>query len=61
MTSQILKWLKYSGGVIVLKLNPLHWRFSCKMHRSAEIWEQDAFVLELFPITIRFWFDNGDW
>lgn len=56
-----MKWLKYSGCNITLKLNPYHWRFYCAYNKTNEVWETDAFVLELFPITIRIWVDNGDW
>ena len=61
MISQAVKWLKYSGATITLKLNPFHWLLSCKWRVSAEVWEQDTFVIELLPITIRIWLDNGDW
>lgn len=56
-----MHWLMYSGCNITLKLNPFHWRFSCKYNKTNEIWEQDFFVIELLPITIRVWFDNGEW
>ena len=56
-----MNWLKYSGINITLKLNPLHWRISCHYFKTNEAWEQDAFVLELLPITIRVWFDDGQW
>ena len=58
------KWfnyLKYSGCTITLKLNPFHWRLNCEMHRTNEVWEQDFFYLELLPITIKVWFDDGSW
>lgn len=56
-----MNWLKYSGCNIILKLNPFHWAISCKYNKSVDVWEQDAFVLELLPITIRVWFDDGNW
>ena len=57
----MMDWLMYSGCNITLKLNPCHWRISCAYNKTNEAWEQDAFVLELLPITIRLWFDNGEW
>ena len=57
----MINWLKYSGCNITLKLNPFHWRFSCEYFKTNEAWEQDAFILELLPITIRVWFDDGSW
>jgi len=56
-----MNWLKYSGCNIILKLNPFHWAIGCKYMKSADVWEQDAFVLELLPITIRVWIDDGNW
>lgn len=56
-----MNWLKYSGINITLKLNPFHWRFNCEFCKTNEAWETDAFVLELLPITVRIWFDDGQW
>jgi len=57
----MIDWLMYSGCNITLKLNPFHWRISFKYNHTNEVWEQDALVIELLPITIRIWFDNGEW
>lgn len=57
----IIKWLKYSGCTITLKLNPYHWRISCKYMKLNEAWETDHLSIELLPITIRVWFDDGSW
>ena len=51
----------YSRCNITVKLNPFHWRLSFKHNQSNDVWEQDALVIELLPITIRIWFDNGEW
>jgi hypothetical protein len=57
----MIDWLMYSGCNIIIKLNPLHWRLSFKHNKTNEVWEQDALVIELLPVTIRLWFDNGEW
>jgi hypothetical protein len=57
----MLNWLKYSGATISLTLNPYHWCFQLKYKKSADVWEQDAFVLQILPLSIRVWFDNGEW
>jgi hypothetical protein len=57
----MIDWLRYSGCNITFKLNPFHWRISCHYFETNEAWEQDALVLELLPITIRIWFDDGSW
>ncbi len=57
----MINWLRYSGCNITFKLNPFHWRIHCAYNKTNEVWETDAFVLELLPITIRIWFDDGSW
>ena len=57
----IFNWLKYSGINITLKLNPFHWRINLEYFKTNEAWEQDALIIELLPITIRVWFDDGSW
>lgn len=61
MMKQILNYLKYSGCNITFKLNPYHWRFNFDNRKTTDPWTQDAIVIELFPITIKFWIDNGEW
>jgi len=56
-----MNWLRHSGCNIILKLNPFHWRFNIEMFKTNEAWEQDALIIELLPVTIRVWFDNGEW
>jgi hypothetical protein len=56
----MLKWLFYSGCNITIKVNPFHWRFGY-LRDIDEMWETDVFQIDLLPITIRFWFDDGSW
>ena len=56
-----MNWLKYSGCNIIFKLNPFHWRLAFNYNKTNEVWEADALVIELLPITIRIWFDDGQW
>ena len=30
-------------------------------YKNNESWEQDAIIIEVLPITIRIWFDDGSW
>lgn len=57
----LYNYLRYSGINITLKLNPFQWRINCEFFKTNDVWETDAFLLEILPITIRIWFDNGDW
>jgi len=58
------KWLKYSGMVVIITVNPLHWSFLPWANRFQDEWagpkEQTVSFGWLF-ITIRFWTDNGSW
>jgi hypothetical protein len=57
----LLNYLKYSGLNVTIKLNPYHWRLNIAYRQTVDIWEQDALVIELLPITIRLWIDDGSW
>ena len=57
----MIKWLRYSGCNITLKLNPFHWRINFEYNKTNEAWETDALIIELLPITIRVWIDDGSW
>lgn len=60
--NQLIKYFKYSGINITLKLNPYHWRIAFSKGSSVDSWEvEHSYVIELLPITIRLWLDNGDW
>jgi hypothetical protein len=61
MMKKFLNYLKYSGLNVTIKFNPYHWRLSAKYFVLNEVWEQDALVIELFPITVRIWIDDGEW
>jgi hypothetical protein len=51
----------YSGLNVTVKLNPFHWRLNIAYRKTNEVWEQDTLVIELLPITIRLWIDDGSW
>lgn len=58
----MIKYLKYSGINITLKLNPYHWRLAFSKGSEVDEWEvEHSYIIEFFPITIRLWLDNGDW
>lgn len=58
----MFKCLLYSGLNLTIKFNPLHWRIAFSKGDGNDVWEvKHSYVLELLPITIRVWFDNGEW
>jgi hypothetical protein len=57
-----MNWLRYSGCNITLKLNPFHWRIDFSRGSENDAWEvTTSYIIELLPITIRIWFDDGSW
>jgi hypothetical protein len=58
---KILNYLKYSGLYVTIKFNPYHWRLAANYLATNEAWEQDALVIEILPITVRLWIDDGEW
>lgn len=61
MMNKILNYLYYSGFNVTIKLNPFHWRLNFAYKKTNDVWEQDTLVIELLPITIRIWIDDGSW
>ena len=61
MMKDLINYLKYSGLNVTIKLNPYHWRLNIVYCQTVDVWEQDALVIELLPITIRLWIDDGSW
>jgi hypothetical protein len=58
---KLLKYLKYSGCNITIRLNPFHWGFNFGYYETNEIWEVDVFVITILPISIRLWIHDGEW
>jgi hypothetical protein len=60
-----IQWLKYSGGVVSLSLNPWHWRIVPWFRPEFDdVWvgpNQKTWEFGFLAITIRVWVDNGDW
>lgn len=56
-----MNWLKYSGATISLTLNPYHWSLQCKYNTSIDVWDRDYFLLQLGPLSLRVWIDDGSW
>ena len=61
MMKNFINYLKYSGLNVIIKLNPFHWRVNISYNKTNEAWEQDTLVIELLPITVRLWIDDGSW
>ena len=57
-----MRWLRYSGCNITMKLNPFHWRVAFSKGSENNAWEvETSYIVELLPITIRVWYDDGSW
>jgi len=60
----MLNWIKYSGAVVILTLNPHHWCLVPRAQKDFTEWggpnEWSGSVSWLF-LTVRIWIDNGSW
>lgn len=58
-------WLKYSGLCVILQFNPLNWTLlpTFKRERDITIDGPNTWTgkFNFLFLTIRLWFDNGDW
>ena len=59
----IIDYLKSSGAVITITLNPCHWTWIpvVRFDETNEVWTNDTFRLSILFLTIRFWIDDGSW
>jgi hypothetical protein len=59
----IIDYLKYSGAVITMTLNPYHWAWIpvVRFDETNEVWTNDTFRISILFLTIRFWIDDGSW
>lgn len=60
-----LKWLRYSGVTVSLRVNPFHWNLVPRMLREYnDGWtgpnERTWSATWLF-LTVRIWIDDGSW
>jgi len=62
---QIKNWLRYSGGCIVLTLNPCHWRLLPWVRdEKTNEWPDErvwAYAVTWLFLTVRVWIDDGSW
>ena len=61
----MVKYIKYSGGCIVITLNPWHWRLMpwARDEKSNE-WPDErvwAYAVTWLFLTVRVWIDDGNW
>ena len=61
--SSIFKYLRYSGAVVIVSLNPLYWKVLpwYRNESSAEVWTTNTYAVGFLFLTIRIWIDDGSW
>lgn len=61
----MIKWIRYSGASIILSLNPLYWKvlpwFRRERNNEWPMVHDYMWAFGFLGITVRVWFDNGDW
>jgi hypothetical protein len=56
------KWLKHSGGILVIRFNPFTWNIIPKFGLSSYYPEDDfsGFKFSFLFLEIKFWIHNGE-
>jgi hypothetical protein len=64
MLETFYNYLKYSGISVILTLNPFHWRYvPWFRNETNDEWGSAEYTygIGFLALTIRVWFDNGEW
>lgn len=60
-----LKWLRYSGATLSLRVNPCHWNFVPRFSRELnDGWlgpNERTWSVSWIFVTVRIWVDDGSW
>lgn len=60
----MLNWIKNSGLVIALTLNPFHWRLKPYAVKEVDEWvgpKENRWSIGWLMISLRVWSDDGSW
>jgi hypothetical protein len=61
----VLKWFRYSGGTVILALNPLHWKVLPWFRDDTNLeWtssNERTWSMGFLFFTVRIWIDDGAW
>lgn len=58
---QIVKYLRYSGALITLIVNPLYWKIYPWVKKTHDFYDKPRYEFKFLCILIVVWFDNGEW
>ena len=62
MWETIINYLKYSGILFIIVVNPFHWTLLPTMRSEGDdIWDAETQVFSFLFLTIRVWIDDGSW
>ena len=61
----VLKWLRYSGGTVIVTVNPLHWKalpwFRNDTNLEWDMANEHTWAMGFLFLTVRIWIDDGSW
>lgn len=60
----IWRWLRYSGAVVSVTVNPCHWSWWPRFQREQDIWSGPAEWTgraTWLMLSVRVWIDDGSW
>jgi hypothetical protein len=64
-TRGIINWIRYSGGSIIVRINPCHWNLWPQIEpQYNDTWagpRQRTWAVTWLMITVRIWIDDGSW
>lgn len=58
---KIFNWCKYSGGLIIFKLNPFQWNLIPKWQAVSHFGNDRVYSVCWLLIEARVWLDSGNW
>lgn len=61
----MLDWIRYSGAVVSVTVNPCHWQWvPCATRDDNQGWlgpNERTWILGWLMVSVRIWIDNGNW
>ena len=61
----MLKWFRYSGGTVIITMNPLHWKvlpwFRDDTNPEWASANERTWAMGFLFLTVRIWIDDGSW
>lgn len=57
----LVNWIRYSGAVITLIVNPLYWKMYPRASKTYDFYDKPRYEFKFLFLAVVVWFDKGDW